>query len=30
MMLKFVSFPNGGKYLENRDQLLWSPVDPAA
>lgn len=30
MMLEFVSFPNGRKYMENRDQLLWSPVDPAA
>jgi catechol 2,3-dioxygenase-like lactoylglutathione lyase family enzyme len=30
MMLEFVSFPNGRKYMENRDQLLWSPVNPAA
>jgi hypothetical protein len=30
MMLEFVSFPNGMKYMENRDQLLWSPVNPAA
>jgi hypothetical protein len=29
MMLEFVSFPNG-RYMENRDQLLWSPVNPAA
>jgi hypothetical protein len=27
---EFVSFPNGRKYMENRDQLLWSPVNPAA
>lgn len=26
----FVSFLNGRKYMENRDQLLWSPVNPAA
>jgi len=26
----FVSFPNGRNYMENRDQLLWSPVNPAA
>ena len=30
MMLEFVSFPNGRKSMENRDQLLWSPVNPAA
>jgi hypothetical protein len=30
MMLEFASFPNGRKYMENRDQLLWSPVNPAA
>jgi hypothetical protein len=30
LMLEFVSFPNGRKYIENRDRLLWSPVDPAA
>jgi hypothetical protein len=30
MMLEFVSFPNGRKYIENRDQLLWSPVNAAA
>jgi hypothetical protein len=30
MMLGFVSFPNGRKYMGNRDQLLWSPVNPAA
>jgi hypothetical protein len=30
MMLEFVSFANGRKYIENRDQLLWSPVDPTA
>jgi hypothetical protein len=27
---EFVSFPNGRKYMENRGQLLWSPVNPAA
>jgi hypothetical protein len=27
---EFVSFPNGRKYMENRDRLLWSPVNPAA
>jgi hypothetical protein len=30
MMLEFVSLPNGRKYVENQDQLLWSPVNPAA
>jgi hypothetical protein len=30
VMLEFVSFPNRRKYMENRDQLLWSPVNPAA
>jgi hypothetical protein len=30
MMLGFVSFPNGRKYMGNRDHLLWSPVNPAA
>ena len=30
MMLEFVSFPNGRKSMENREQLLWSPVNAAA
>jgi hypothetical protein len=27
---EFVSFPNGREYVEDRDQLLWSPVNAAA
>jgi catechol 2,3-dioxygenase-like lactoylglutathione lyase family enzyme len=30
MLLEFVSFPNGKKYMEGRERLLWRPQDPAA
>jgi catechol 2,3-dioxygenase-like lactoylglutathione lyase family enzyme len=30
MMLELVSFPRGRKYMDGRDRLLWSPVDPKA
>lgn len=30
MLLELVSFPNGKKYMEGRERLLWRPQDPAA
>lgn len=30
MLLEFVSFPHGKRYMDGRDRLLWHPLDPSA